>query len=175
MFATKAMTPVGHWMEVVGTISKNNNADFYKTVYAYTGVSLGVYDAFLNSWATKFRTDIIRPETYINKYIDQDWQPYLQTPPFPEYNSAHSTISAAASTVLATIYKNTAFKDSSERVWGWPDRSFKNTDSAAIEVSFSRFYGGIHYRQSVNDAYIQGKKIGALVMEKLSATKTKKS
>ncbi len=175
MFATKAMTPVGHWMEVVGTISKNNHADFYKTVYAYTGVSLGVYDAFINSWATKFRTDIIRPETYINKYIDQDWQPYLQTPPFPEYNSAHSTISAAAATVLATIYKNTAFKDSSERVWGWPDRSFKNTDSAAVEVSFSRFYGGIHYRQSVNDAYNQGKKIGALVMQKLSATKEKKS
>ena len=174
MFATKAMTPVGHWMEVVGTISKNNNADFYKTVYAYTGVSLGVFDAFLSSWCTKFRTDIIRPETYINKYIDQDWQPYLQTPPFPEYNSAHSTISAAAATVLTDIYKNTAFTDSSERVWGWPDRSFKNADSAAIEVSFSRFYGGIHYRQSVNDAYVQGKKIGTLVMQKLSATREKK-
>ncbi len=168
MFATKAMTPVGHWMEVVGTVSKNNNADFYQTVYAYTGVSLGIFDAFLSSWCTKFRTDVIRPETYINRYIDQEWMPYLQTPPFPEYNSAHSTISAAAATVLATMYKNTAFKDSSERVWGWPDRSFKTSDEAAVEVSFSRFYGGIHYRQSVTDAYEQGKKIGALVMQKLS-------
>ncbi len=168
MFATKAMTPVGHWMEIVGTVSKNNNADFYQTVYAYTGVSLGVFDAFLSSWCTKFRTDVIRPETYINRYIDQEWQPYLQTPPFPEYNSAHSTISASAATVLADIYKNTAFKDSSERVWGWPDRSFKTTDEAAVEVSFSRFYGGIHYRRSVQDAYEQGKKIGTLVMQKLS-------
>ncbi len=168
MFATKAMTPVGHWMEIVGTISKNNNADFYQTVSAYTGVSLGIYDAFICSWATKFRTDIIRPETYINRYINQEWMPYLQTPPFPEYNSAHSTISAAAATVLAAIYKNTAFKDSSERIWGWPDRSFKNVDEAAVEVSFSRLYGGIHYRQSVTDAYDQGKKIGALVMQKLT-------
>lgn len=169
MFATKAMTPCGHWMEIVGTISQNNNADFYKTVYAYTGAAIGMYDAFICCWFTKYKFDLIRPETYINKYINADWMPYLQTPPFPEYNSAHSTISAAAATVLGTIYKsNTAFKDSSEREWGWPDRSFKTSDEAAVEVSFSRFYGGIHYSQSVQTAYVQGKQIGNLVMSKLT-------
>ena len=71
MFATKAMTPVGHWMEIVGTISKANNADFYKTVYAYTGVSLGIFDAFICSWFTKYKFDVLRPETYINKYINK--------------------------------------------------------------------------------------------------------
>ncbi|MEO8413760.1 MAG: vanadium-dependent haloperoxidase [Ginsengibacter sp.] len=169
MFATKAMTPCGHWLEIVGTISKNNHADFYKTAYAYTGATIGMYDAFICCWFTKYRTDVIRPETYINKYMNQDWMPYLQTPPFPEYNSAHSTISAAAATVLGAIYKdNTAFRDSSEREWGWPDRNFKTSDDAAVEVSFSRYYGGIHYKQSVQTAYIQGKKIGNLVMSKLT-------
>jgi hypothetical protein len=172
MFATKAMTPVGHWMEIVGTISQNNHADFYKTAYAYTGASIGIYDAFICCWFTKYKFDVIRPETYINKYISQDWMPYLQTPPFPEYNSAHSTISSAAATVLGAIYKdNTAFRDSSEREWGWPDRSFKNSDEAAVEVSYSRFYGGIHYRNSVFTAYDQGKKIGNLVMAKLTGNK----
>ncbi|CAN5435279.1 hypothetical protein BH20BAC1_BH20BAC1_27600 [soil metagenome] len=171
MFATKAMTPVGHWMEIVGIVSRNNQADFYKTVYAYTGASLGIFDAFVCSWFTKYKYDVIRPETYINRYIDQNWMPYLQTPPFPEYNSAHSTISAAASRVMSTIYENTAFVDSSERTWGWPDREFKSADEAAVEVSYSRLYGGIHYRQSVSDAYDQGKKIGDLVMEKLEFNK----
>ena len=172
MFATKAMTPVGHWMEIVGAISQNNHADFYKTAYAYTGAGIGIYDAFICCWFTKYKFDVIRPETYINRYINQDWQPYLQTPPFPEYNSAHSTISAAAATVLSAIYKdNTAFRDSSERNWGWPDRSFKTSDEAAWEVSLSRLYGGIHYKQSVKDAYDQGKKIGLLVMSKLTANK----
>ena len=59
------------------------------------------------------------------------------------------------------------FKDSSERNWGWPDRHFKSMDEAALEVSMSRLYGGIHYRQSVTSAYEQGKKIGQLVMDKL--------
>ncbi len=167
-FATKAMTPPGHWMEIIGTVSKNNKSDFYKTAYAYTGASIGIFDAFICCWFTKYKYDVVRPETYINKYIDPEWRPYLQTPPFPEYNSAHSAISGAAASILAAIYINkTAFRDSSERDWGWPDRNFKNSDEAALEVSFSRFYGGIHYRNSVNDAYEQGKKIGNLVIAKL--------
>jgi hypothetical protein len=174
MFATKAMTPPGHWMEIVGTIAHNNNADFYKTVSAYTAASIGMYDGFICCWYTKYKTDVIRPETYINKYINQDWMPYLQTPPFPEYNSAHSTISAAAATILGTMFKNTAFKDSSERQWGWPDRSFKTSDEAAVEVSFSRYYGGIHYKQSVETAYTQGKQIGNLVMSKIEGVDAKK-
>lgn len=170
MYATKAMTPCGHWMEVVGIISKNNKADFYKTCYAYTAAATGIYDAFICCWYTKFKFDVIRPETYINHYISQSWMPYLQTPPFPEYNSAHSTISAAAAYVLDDIYKgNTAFRDSSERDWGWPDRSFKSCDEAAREVSMSRFYGGIHYRASVLTAYDQGEQIGKLVMKKLTS------
>ncbi|PZX63759.1 vanadium-dependent haloperoxidase [Hydrotalea sandarakina] len=168
MFATKAMTPCGHWMEIVGTIAKDKNADFYKTVYSYTGVALGIFDAFIASWNAKYTYDLVRPETFINKYIDPNWKPYLQTPPFPEYNSAHSTISSASAAVLKTIYGNeTPFRDSSERNWGWPDRTFPTLDSAAREVSMSRFYGGIHYLPSVWDAYAQGKEIGLLVMSKL--------
>lgn len=167
MFATKAMTPGGHWMEITGTIARNNKADFYKTVEAYTGTSIAIYDAFICCWFTKYKFDLIRPESYINKYIDPNWMPYLQTPPFPEYNSAHSTISAAAATVLTELFDHTAFKDSSERNWGWPDRHFQTVDEAAIEVSLSRFYGGIHYKPSVETAYVQGKKIGNLVLSKL--------
>jgi len=168
MFATKAMTPCGHWMEIVGIIAHQKNADFYQTVYTYTGVAIGIFDAFIASWYCKYHWDLIRPETYINLYIDPNWKPYLQTPPFPEYNSAHSTISSAAATVLGRIYgDNISFRDSSERNWGWPDRSFKSVDAAAMEVSMSRLYGGIHYRSSVLDAYEQGKKLGNMVMDRL--------
>jgi hypothetical protein len=98
----------------------------------------------------------------------------INTPPFPEYNSAHSTISAAAATILGAMFRNTAFKDSSERQWGWPDRSFKTSDEAAVEVSFSRYYGGIHYKQSVETAYTQGKQIGNLILSKMNSGDTKK-
>ncbi|HVZ26562.1 MAG TPA: hypothetical protein VG842_10925, partial [Sediminibacterium sp.] len=46
MYATKAMTPGDHWMGITGIISKNQHADFDKTVYAYASVAAGIMDGF---------------------------------------------------------------------------------------------------------------------------------
>lgn len=172
MFATKAMTPGGHWMGITGIIAKNKKSDFDETIYNYAAVSFAVMDAFISCWDMKFEWDLIRPETYINKYIDEDWKPELQTPPFPEYTSGHAIISTAAGVVLTSIYgENTPFRDTTERAWGWPDRDFKSPREAATEAGISRFYGGIHYRNSVDVAVVQGEKIGALIMTKLKMKK----
>lgn len=169
MYATKAMTPGGHWMGITGIVCKNQNADFAKTVYTYTGVSIGVMDAFIACWNTKFTYDLIRPETYINQYVDNSWMPYLQTPPFPEYTSGHSIISSASATILEKIYgKNTPFVDDTERAWGWPDRKYENVQQAAKEAALSRMYGGIHYREAMEEGLVEGRKIGELVFAKLN-------
>lgn len=168
MFATKAMTPGGHWMGITGIVCKNQNADFDKTVYSFAGVSIGIMDAFIACWNTKFTYDLLRPETYINQFIDNAWKPYLQTPPFPEYTSGHSIISSSAATILTNIYgDNTPFVDSTERRWGWPDRKYKNVREAADEAAISRLYGGIHYREGMEEGIIEGKKIGEYVFSKL--------
>ncbi len=168
MFATKAMTPGGHWMGITGIVSKNQNADFGKTVFSYTGVSFAVMDAFIACWNTKFTYSLLRPETYINLYIDENWKPYLQTPPFPEYTSGHSIISSASATVLTKIFgKNTAFVDSTERRWGWPDRKYASVNHAAEEAALSRMYGGIHYREAMDEGFKEGEKIGNFVFDKL--------
>ncbi len=169
MFATKAMTPGGHWMGITGIICKNQKSDFEKTVFSYTGVSFGVMDAFISCWNTKFTYDLIRPETYINKFIESSWKPYLQTPPFPEYTSGHSIISSASATILEKIYgKNTPFTDDTERAWGWPDRKFENVWQAAEEAALSRMYGGIHYREAMEEGLLEGRKIGEHVFSKLN-------
>ncbi len=172
MYATKAMTPGGHWMGITGIICENKKADFAKTVYTYTTVSFAVMDAFIACWDAKYTFNIIRPETVINKYIDASWKPFLQTPPFPEYTSGHSIISTAASTVLEHIYgTQTPFRDSTERPWGFPDRNFQSPRQAADEAGISRFYGGIHYRPSIIVARDQGEKVGNYVLLKLSMRK----
>ncbi|MCC6290254.1 MAG: vanadium-dependent haloperoxidase [Chitinophagaceae bacterium] len=172
MFATKAMTPGGHWMGITGIVAANQNADFAKTVYSFAGVAFAVMDAFIACWDMKYMYNLIRPETYINKYIDEDWRPLLQTPPFPEYTSGHSIISAAAAAVLTNIYgDNTAFRDSTERPWGWADRNFQSTKQAAKEAGISRYYGGIHYMRAIEVSADQGEKIGNLVSTKLKMKK----
>ena len=105
----------------------------------------------------------MRPETYINKYIDENWLPLLQTPPFPEYTSGHSVISNAASVALTKLFgDNYAFTDSTETEFGMPVRSFKSFDDVAAEASVSRIYGGIHYRPAVEVGAKQGKLLGEL-------------
>jgi hypothetical protein len=168
MYATKAMTPGGHWMGITGIVCKNQKADFAKTVFSYTGVSIGIMDAFIACWNTKFTYDLLRPETYINQFVDNSWKPYLQTPPFPEYTSGHSIISSASATILENIYgENTPFIDDTERAWGWPDRSFATVRQAAQEAAISRLYGGIHFREAMEEGLVEGREIGEFVFAKL--------
>ena len=96
MFATKKFSPAGHWMNIVGIGSQKAKADFDKTITAYALTSVALFDGFISCWDEKYRSNYIRPETVINKYVSPEWQPYIQTPPFPSYTSGHSVISAAA-------------------------------------------------------------------------------
>lgn len=172
MYATKALTPGGHWMGITGAVCQNQKADFAKTVYTYTAVSFGIFDGFITCWNTKFHWNLLRPETYINKYMDLNWKPYLQTPPFPEYTSGHSVISSASAVILTNIYgEDIPFKDSTERAWGWPDRMYKNPKDAAVEASMSRLYGGIHFREAIVEGLREGEQIGEYVFQKFTMKK----
>ena len=93
---------------------------------------------------------------------------FLQTPPFPEYTSGHSTITASASSVLAYLYgDNFSFQDTSDLMYIGMQRHFNSFQEAAAEASISRVYGGIHYRSGVEAGAAQGKKVGAFIIEKI--------
>lgn len=168
MFATKKITPGAHWIGITKIASRKTNADFDDTLFAYTKTSLAIADAFISCWDEKYRSNLIRPETLINQYIDDSWTPILQTPPFPEYTSGHSVVSGAAGIVLSDIFgDNFAFDDDTEVPYGLPIRSFTSFNAAADEAAISRMYGGIHYRAAVEVGVGQGRKIGMLVLEKV--------
>ncbi|HEY5688137.1 MAG TPA: vanadium-dependent haloperoxidase [Yeosuana sp.] len=169
MFATKKITPGAHWILIAQIACKNSNADFDKTVYTYAKTSIAIADAFISCWDEKYRSNLVRPETLINKYIDEEWKPTLQTPPFPEYTSGHSVVSGAASTALTSIFGDDfSFLDDSELRYGLPIRTYSSFKQAAQEAAISRMYGGIHYRSAVEVGIGQGIKIGDLVNEKLN-------
>jgi hypothetical protein len=110
----------------------------------------------------------VRPETVINQLIDEQWQPLLQTPPFPEYPSGHSVISTAAAVVLTDVFGPTfAFTDSTELEYGLPVRSFTSFEQAAAEAAISRLYGGIHYRRAIEQGVEQGRRVGQLVVRRV--------
>ena len=126
MFGTKKFSPPGHWMSITGIAAEKAKADFATTVYAYAKTSIALFDAFISCWDEKYRHNTARPETVINKYFDPNWQPYLQTPPFPEYTCGHSTCSAAAAEALTSVFgDNFSYTDSTELEFGIKNRSYK--------------------------------------------------
>lgn len=168
MFQDKKMTPGGHWMAICRTACRKNKVDLVTTARAYALTAIALHDAFIASWDEKYRTLRLRPQTAIQKMIDEQWISYLQTPPFPEYTSGHSTISAAAATVLTTLFgPNFAYTDSTEVEYGLPVRSFLSFDAAAQEASISRVYGGIHFRSGCENGSLQGKAVARILLNKI--------
>jgi hypothetical protein len=167
-FATKKFSPPGHWMNIVGIIAHKQNADFDATVSAYAKTSIALFEGFISCWDEKYRSSYVRPETVINKYFSPEWQPYIQTPPFPEYTSGHAVISAAAAEVMTNLFgDNISYTDTSELEFGISNRSFTSVREAAKEAGISRVYGGIHYRYSCEIGTEEGKLVGILVNDRI--------
>jgi hypothetical protein len=168
MYATKKLTPGGHWMSIAAIAAEKSGADLMRSTEAYVRTALAVADGFISCWDEKFRSNVIRPETVINGYVDEAWEPLLQTPPFPEYTSGHSVISTAAAVVLTDQFgAGFAFRDTSEMAYGLPARSFSSFEEAAAEAAISRLYGGIHYRAAIEEGARQGRKVGELVVQRV--------
>jgi hypothetical protein len=169
----KKISPGGHWMGITGIACISASATIEKTVFVHTLVALTLHDAFISCWDAKFKSDRVRPESVITKYIDHNWRPMLQTPPFPEYTSGHSVISTAAAGVLTFIFgDNFRFTDTSEEYFGLPPRNFSSFLQAADEAAVSRLYGGIHFRDAIENGQDQGQQIGRFIIQKIQRANT---
>lgn len=164
----KKISPGAHWMGITGIACNKRNKSFEETMLIYTAVSVGLTDAFICCWDEKYRSNRIRPETAIRKYIDATWSPLIQTPPFPEYLSGHSVISASSAVILTHFFgDNFSYTDTVENKYGLKPRSFNSFKNAATEAGISRFYGGIHFMDAISNGIKQGTQVGNWVVEKL--------
>ena len=164
----KKISPGGHWMGITGIAAQMESMDFLSTSYIHALVGMTLHDSFVSCWKAKYETHRIRPETVINQHLNPSWKPLLQTPPFPEYTSGHSVISTAAARVLTEFFgENFSFIDSSEVYFGLPERAFSSFNQAASEAAISRLYGGIHFRDAIENGVSQGEKIADYILNKL--------
>jgi hypothetical protein len=98
----------------------------------------------------------------------------LQTPPFPEYLSGHSCISATSAIILTHYFgDHFHYTDSVEVSYGLSPRSFESFQQAAIEAGISRFYGGIHFMDAIDNGRAQGLKVGDWVLQKTMSRQEK--
>jgi hypothetical protein len=157
-------TPPGHSISILNQLIKEKNLSLAIAVEAFAKLGIGISDAFISCWKTKYQTVYIRPITYINEYIDPDWSPILNTPPFPEYTSGHSVQSGALAEILTSLFgENHEFTDHTHEkrtdMDGTP-RTFMSFYQLAEEAAISRLYGGIHFQEAISLGLEQGYQIG---------------
>ena len=167
-FFQQKNSPPGHWIFIACSVAEKEKFDPIKTASLISTTAIAIADGFISCWEAKYMYNYIRPETFINNYIDKDWLPLIQTPSFPEYPSAHSVASSSASTILTKMVgENYAFTDSNEVPFGRPTRNFKSFYDAADQASISRFYGGIHFINAIEKGKVEGRSVGNFIFSKL--------
>jgi membrane-associated phospholipid phosphatase len=164
-------TPPGHWIAIVGQLSRNRRLSLLAAAEAYARVGIAVHDAFIACWHVKYATNLQRPVTYIVENIDAGWQPFLVTPPFPTYTSGHSSQSGAAATVLTHQFGRQRFTDTIRTdlhlVPELSPRTFESFAAAAREAAVSRLYGGIHYGFDNAHALEAGRCVGRTIVREV--------
>jgi len=126
-FATKKTTPVGHWMGIIAILCRQEKKNEQENARTYALASASIFDAFISCWDEKYRSQTLRPITVIREKIEENWNPLLQTPPFPEYTSGHSVISSAVATVLEHLFgQDVSFHDTTEMEYLGLDRNFSS-------------------------------------------------
>jgi hypothetical protein len=157
-------TPPGHSISITTQVLRRIDAGLDIAAETYAKVGMAVADAFISCWDTKYRYNLLRPVTYVQRLIDADWLPLLITPPFPEYASGHSAQSGAAAEVLTDLFgPDFAFVDHTHDSRGLPARAFRSFFQAADEAAISRLYGGIHFRPAIERGLDQGRCVGRAV------------
>ena len=148
-----SFTPPGHSYYFATLALDGHDSTMIECAQVFAQVGMAVADAFINCWKWKYQFFTERPNTFIPKYIDEEWESFWPDPPFPSFPSGHAIQAAAAATILEHNFgKEFTFIDRAHegrerdelKETDFVIRSFDTFWEAAQETADSRFYGGIH-------------------------------
>ncbi len=164
-------TPSGHFFSLARFLADQKELELNQAIELYAKLAIAMNEAYIASWGLKYKYSFIRPITYIQRYIDPQFNTRLSTPPFPEFPSGHSYQSSAGGEVFKHIFGDEIqFIDSTNAqradINGAP-RTYTSFTQLVEEVSWSRFYGGIHFRKTLDISMDYGGRLGRYVAENL--------
>jgi hypothetical protein len=154
----KQLQDIHFWGDIPPPAIWNNILNAHITYYglnvtesarAFAYLNVGMYDAGVSTWYTKFKYWTERPFQAAPGLVTA-----IPTPNFPGYASGHSTFSGAASVILSEIFP----------------QEIEFYEICADDANLSRFSGGIHLMQDCAEGMIVGKLIGNKVLEDMRGT-----
>ena len=165
----------GHYVSILRQVLYRDQPSLEVSALAYALGGITVMDISISTWQDKFRYLLARPFNY-DDVMGQPFVPLLGAP-HPEYPAAHASLSVAHAEALTSIFgEEFAFTDSTSHQWvapygAWQPRHYDSFRHAGEEAGWSRLYGGIHYRPSIEVGFWQGTVVANNVVAKLQFRK----
>lgn len=176
--------PYGQLNEIAEEVSIREKNTIPENARLFAELNVALADAGIVAWDAKYNRQVIqpRPDDVITggfgeqqgisgTVTDPEWEPLLNTPPFPDYISGHASFGGAFAGVMTNFFgENYSFRAVSQEILG-VTRTYNSFYDAAFDDAISRVYGGVHVREStVEDALPTGLAVGNFVAQNLFKT-----
>jgi len=169
--AGRGYSPQGHAISILNQLIVQEHINLGLAAQAFAKMGMGLWDGQVLTWRSKYKYNQMRPVTYIQRFIDANWLPLINTPAHPEYPAAHAYVTSTAMAALGSVLgdKHT-FTDHTYDFLGLTPLQFTSLLDVGRASGNSRRYGGIHYLPSINTGIklgqAAGKEIGKIKMVK---------
>jgi hypothetical protein len=136
-------------------------------------LNVAIADALVSCWDNKVHFNFWRPITAIRLAntdgndatdVQPTWVPLITTPPYPDYDSGHQSVSGSSQAILTAFFGSMPVEGTSEGLAGVV-RSWPSFAAAADEAFMARIYSGIHFRTAMRDTRARAERIAAYVLE----------
>jgi hypothetical protein len=175
-----------NWNANTRTIVGGRGLDRWGHARLFAMMNMAQADAAIANQKWKYTYNFWRPVTAIrwpddgnpNTASDPIWRPLLNTPPYPDFPSALSVLTGAATSVLREFFGADDIPfTATVTVPSLPlpaplvplapktiTRNYTSLSQAASEAQMSRVYAGLHYREACTAGGLHGTKIGRFVV-----------
>jgi hypothetical protein len=171
------------WHRALRDIAAANVKNIDDSARLLALANLAIADAVITAWDSKKHYVFWRPVTAIQEGEndgnpatagDPSWQPFLNTPPYPDYTSGANIVTGSLTRSLALFFgkDDMAFTVTSD----YPEavkktRTYNRFSDMATDMVNVRIYHGIHFRSADQAAREQGTQVADWVFGHVAAAR----
>jgi len=146
-----------------------------KTSLFFARMHAAMTDTVIECWRQKFRVGFWRPFQAIQgadgdhnraTVADPTWAPLITNPPYPDYTSGHACVTGSAMEVVRRTLGETTELTLHSAALG-TDRSYPTISELEFDAFHARIWGGLHFRDAMEDGYYLGHETARRVMHEL--------
>ena len=167
--------PTQVWNQAAQQVSATQHRSLSENARAFALLNMAINDGLIAVFDTKYFYIRWRPVTAIRAGDmdgnprtegDVNWTPFIVTPSFPGYGSAHGAASGAARKVCERLFGEGHHAMTLSHP-GIPDVTlhYNTFEDITEDIDDARVYGGIHFRYDQEAGERQGRRVGAYVIE----------